>query len=102
MKPRWAPGFQSQCEMADYVFHWSGGTTLKGVERAMLDASRYKIAEAQRTGYMRCDSPLEDRGTLVIGPFQFQPLGMSVSSIDMFNWDEFLWELMTIKRLGER
>ena len=101
MKPRWAPGFESQCTTADYVFHWTGGTTLREVERAMLDASTYKIAEAQRTGYMRFDSALEDRGVLVIGPYQFQPLGMGVSRSNIYNWDEFLWELMTIKRLGK-
>lgn len=101
MKPRWAPGFQSQCEMVDYVLHRSGGATLMEVERAMVNASLYKLSEAQKTGYMTLSTDLIDRGTLVLGPYSFKPLGMSVSCGNMYNWDEFLWELTTLKRLGE-
>jgi hypothetical protein len=42
------------------------------------------------------------QGALHMGPYVIKPVLLSVRSDYMLNWNDYLWELWTIKRLGKR
>lgn len=101
MKPIWESIFVHQCEAIDSIFVNRKGTTIKEIENFLTHASPDKISDALETGYMNFD-PDPMQGALHMGPYVIKPVLLSVRSDYMLNWNDYLWELWTIKRLGKR
>lgn len=99
MKPIWESIFVHQCEAIDSIFGNRKGTTIKEIENFLTHASPNKISDALETGYIVFESNSSD-GVLRMGPYLIKPLTLCIQSEYMRNWNEYLWELLTIKRLG--
>lgn len=99
MKIEWEPIFAHQCETIDSIFGNRKGTTIKEIENFLTHASPNKISDALETGYIVFESNSSD-GVLRMGPYLIKPLTLCIQSEYMRNWNEYLWELLTIKRLG--
>lgn len=99
MKPEWTEVVINECNLTDTLLHRRKGTSIKAIEWYLDHATYDQISRALETGYLLFESDSSD-SVLHLGPFVIKPLTIHIPSDYMMNWNEYLWELLTIKRLG--
>lgn len=98
IRPEWTPEFLEACEKMDVLFNWYEGAAIKEVNQQLLHARLDDLGEALEKGYIRFVLSGDDKTCL--GPYQIRTDFILVGEEDMLDWEDYLYKLITLKRMG--